>query len=339
MPDRLSVTRRAAGEPPGIASMLAGWFMLKSFAEGTKLEGTASTCSAPKTTGSANKNTGSASNTTGRPCIRSAGTGAHRAVADAGIAVAAYLLAWAWLGTAALTDPAHWCLALVAGAAVIVRAAGSVLGRNPRFSTPADRVTLGRAVVVACCAALTAGGLFAGAGVSGLVVPLGTAAFLLDAADGRVARLTGWATAEGSRLDSDTDAALVLVLSCAAAGVFGPWPLGIGLMYYAFLAAAWFRPSLKSPLPSSTLRKLIGAIQPAALLTALLPGVPAGPGAVLLCLSLGLLVYSFGRDVVELERLRGTVPAAAVPAAAAASGEESAELRRLAGRGPGRTRG
>ena len=300
--------------------MWAGWFRLKSFAEGTKLKGAASK--------------GTTSKAAGQTGMRSAGTGARRAVADAGVAVGAYLLAWAWLGAATLADPALWSLALVAGAAVIVRAAGSVLRRAPRFSTPADRVTLGRAVVVACCAALTAGGWFAGAGVSDMVVPLGTAAFLLDAVDGRVARLTGWATAEGSRLDSDTDAALVLVLSCAAAGVFGPWPLGIGLMYYAFLAAAWFRPSLKSPLPSSTLRKLIGAIQPAALLFALLPGVPAGLGAVVLGLALGLLVYSFGRDVVELERLRR-----AVPTAAAGSGEESAELRRLAGRGPGRTGG
>jgi phosphatidylglycerophosphate synthase len=128
--------------------------------------------------------------------------------------------------------------------------------------------------------------------------------------DGRVARFTGSATAEGSRLDSDTDAALVLVLSCAAAGTFGLWLLGIGLMYYAFLAAAWFRPSLKNPLPSSTVRRVIGATQPAALLFALLPGVPPSLGAMVLGSALGLLVYSFGRDVVELERLRRASPAA-----------------------------
>jgi phosphatidylglycerophosphate synthase len=151
----------------------------------------------------------------------------------------------------------------------------------------------------------------AGVGASGLVVLLGTAAFLLDAVDGRVARLTGSATAEGSRLDSDTDAALVLVLSCAAAGTFGLWPLGIGLMYYAFLAAAWFRPSLKNPLPSSTVRRVIGATQPAALLFALSPGVLPSLGAMVLGAALGLLAFSFGRDVVELERLRRANPNAA----------------------------
>ena len=230
-------------------------------------------------------------------------------MADAAVAVAAYVVAWAWLGAVIMAGPAPWYLALAAGSVVIVRAAGSILRREPRFSTPADRVTLGRAVIVACCAAVTMCGLFAEAGLGGLVVLLGTIAFLLDAVDGRVARWTGSATVEGSRLDCDTDAALVLVLSCTAAAPFGPWTLGIGLMYYAFLAAAWFRPSLKNPLPPSTVRRVIGAAQPAALLIALLPGVPSGLGATVLGLALGLLVYSFGRDVLELERLRRATPA------------------------------
>ena len=292
--------------------MWAGWFRLKSFAEGTKQEDTASTG-----TGSANvPGNRPAEPTTGTAAPAAGQTGpgsaaARRAVADAGTAVGAYLVVWAWLAAAVLTDPVPWLLALAAGAAVITRAAGSVLRRKPRFSTPADRVTLGRAGIVACCAAETVVGLVAGAGPSLLVVVLGTAAFLLDAVDGRVARFTGCATAEGSRLDSDTDAALVLVLSCAAAGKFGLWPLGIGLMYYAFLAAAWFRPSLKNPLPSSTVRRVIGATQPAALLFALLPGVPPPLGATVLGPALGLLAFSFGRDVVKLEQLRASRASAA----------------------------
>lgn len=286
--------RGSRGASPAIASMWAGWFRLKSCEQGTAHRGTAF-----------------------HHARASAGTSARRAVADAAVAVAAYLVAGIWLGTVLVAEPAFWWLALVAGAAVIVRAASSVLGRVPRFSTPADRVTLGRAAVVACCAAVTAWDLFTGPGTHGLIVVLGSAAFLLDAADGRVARLTGSATAEGARLDSDTDATLVLVLSCAAAGSFGPWPLGIGLMYYVFLAAGWFQPSLKIPLPSSTLRKVIWAIQPAALLFALLPGVPVWPGSVALGAALGLLVYSFGRDVVGLERLRRADPARGNPVAAA----------------------
>ncbi len=299
--------------------MWAGWFRLKSFVQGTKQEGTKQEGTKPKDTvstgaGAANRPrsrpadppAGSAPPAAGQPGPGSAA--ARRAVADAGAAVGAYLVAWAWLGAALLTDPGPWLLALLAGVAVITRAAGSVLRRKPRFSTPADRVTLGRAGIVACCAAETVVGLTVGAeaGPSPLVVVLGTAAFLLDAVDGRVARFTGSATAEGSRLDTDTDAALVLVLSCAAAGIFGLWPLGIGLMYYAFLAAAWFRPSLKNPLPSSTVRRVIGATQPAALLFVLLPGVPPPLGAMVLGPALGLLAFSFGRDVVGLERLRAS---------------------------------
>jgi len=297
--------------------MWAGWFRLKSFAEGTKQEDAASTANVPGNR-PAEPTTGTAAPAAGQTGPGSAA--ARRAVADAGTAVGAYLVVWAWLAAAVLTDPVPWLLALAAGAAVITRAAGSVLRRKPRFSTPADRVTLGRAGIVACCAAETVVGLVAGAGPSLLVVVLGTAAFLLDAVDGRVARFTGCATAEGSRLDSDTDAALVLVLSCAAAGKFGLWPLGIGLMYYAFLAAAWFRPSLKNPLPSSTVRRVIGATQPAALLFALLPGVPPALGAMVLGLALGLLAFSFGRDVVKLERLRASrASAAGSPATRAGS--------------------
>ena len=285
--------------------MWAGWFRLKPMTQGTRQKGTTSTGTAstgPPSVPLTVSSTGTESDAAGQSGLASAA--ARRAVADAGTAVAAYLVAWASLGSTVLTGPAPWFLALAAGAAVIVRAAGSVLRRTPRFSTPADRVTLARAAIVACCAAETVVGFMAGAAASSLVVLLGTAAFLLDAVDGRVARWTGSATAEGSRLDSDTDAALVLVLSCAAAGTFGLWPLGIGLMYYAVLAAAWVRPSLKNPLPSSTVRRIIGATQPAALLFALLPGVPPALGAMVLGAALGLLAFSFGRDVVELERLR-----------------------------------
>ncbi|WP_427131982.1 CDP-alcohol phosphatidyltransferase family protein [Pseudarthrobacter sp. S9] len=229
-------------------------------------------------------------------------TMARRAVIDVAAALAAFLGVGIWLGATIIPDAGLRYVAIAAGAAVIGRAAVSILRREPRFSTPADRVTLLRAVLVACCATVTVGGLLEGPIPTGLVVLLGTGAFLLDAVDGRVARLTGTASAEGSLLDTDTDGALVLALSCATAGTVGPWTLGIGLMYYLFLAVGRFRPSLKARLPSSTARKVIGAIQPSALLFALAPGVPPVLGTVALGLALPLLVFSFGRDTVELER-------------------------------------
>ena len=203
--------------------MWAGWFRLKSFAEGTKQKGAASTGTASKRPEAGLQTRRQAP----RPLSRAAGSGsAPRAVADAGVAVAAYLVAWAWLGAAVLTDPAS----LVPGPG------GGCRGDHPgrRFRSATETPVFdprgprhpgqGRHRGLLC---RRDGGRLVSPepGSSPLVVLLGTAAFLLDAVDGRVARLTGSATAEGSRLDSDTDAALVLVLSCAAAGKFGlgPW--------------------------------------------------------------------------------------------------------------------
>jgi phosphatidylglycerophosphate synthase len=232
----------------------------------------------------------------------------RRALADVTAASVAFLAAGSWLCISAFPDggPQHLTLAaaLAAGGAVIGRAAASILRRMPLVCSPADRVTLARAVLVACCAAVTCAGILAGVPAGGLLVSLGAAAFLLDAVDGRVARYTGTSSAAGSRLDADTDGTLVLVLSCAAAGRIGPWTMAIGLMYYVFLAAGWFRPSLTRALPPNAARKGIGALQPAALLFALAPGVPAVPGTAAAAAALGLLSFSFGRDVLELESLR-----------------------------------
>ncbi|WP_104139997.1 CDP-alcohol phosphatidyltransferase family protein [Arthrobacter sp. ZGTC131] len=133
-------------------------------------------------------------------------------------------------------------------------------------------------------------------------VVLGCVAFLLDAVDGAVARRTGSSTPEGGRLDIQTDAALVLVLSCAAVRSLGPWVLAVGLMWYAFVAAGQIRPALRGVLKSNRLRKVIGAYQPFAVLLALTPGVPQGLGAGAVALALLSLVASFGRDVLQLER-------------------------------------
>ncbi|QCB97802.1 CDP-alcohol phosphatidyltransferase family protein [Arthrobacter sp. PAMC25564] len=231
------------------------------------------------------------------------GTAERRAVTDVTAAMAAFLVPGIWLSAITIPGGGPRVLAIAAGAAVVGRAAAAILRRRPLLSSPADRVTLLRAVLVACCGTVTVAGLFAGSRPALLLVLMGTVALLLDAVDGRVARFTGTASAAGSRLDTDTDGALVLVLSSAAAAVAGPWTLCIGLMYYAFLAGGWFRPSLREPLPPSTARKVIGAFQPSALLFALAPGVPSALGAAGLALALTLLVLSFGRDVVELERL------------------------------------
>ena len=189
--------------------------------------------------------------------------------------------------------------------------------------TPADRITLIRAALAAACAVLAVPPLFTGQatgqGTALLLVILGSTALLLDAVDGRVARRTGTASEAGARFDSATDAFLVLVLSVATVTAVGLWTLAIGAMYYVVAAAGLARPHLRQPLPRSKARKVIGAVQPLALLLALVmalvPGMPPSLAAAAPAVALPLLLFSFGRDVVVLER-RHRASKRAVPHAA-----------------------
>jgi phosphatidylglycerophosphate synthase len=228
----------------------------------------------------------------------------RRATADVTVTAAACLASSCWLASVSAPDAAAGLLAVGAGAAVLGRTAGSILRREPRVCTPADRVTLVRAGLVACCAVLTVTGILGRQPPGALLIVLGATAFALDAVDGPVARRTRSVSAAGARLDTETDAALTLVLSCAAAAAVGPWTLLIGLLYYAFAAAGRWRPALRKTLPSSPVRKAIGGYQPFALLLALAPGVPSVPGSAALVAALALLLFSFGRDVAALERMR-----------------------------------
>lgn len=224
------------------------------------------------------------------------------ALTDAAAAMAGFLAAGSWIAAVLLRDFAVPYLALAAGVAVVGSADASILRRKPLRSTPADRVTLVRAVLVACCATMAVPALLGGSPPGIAFVVLGGLAFLLDAVDGAVARRTGSSSPAGARLDVQTDAALVLVLSCAAARSVGPWVLAVGLMWYAFVAAGQVRPALRGVLRPSRLRKIIGAYQPFAFLLALTPGVPEGLGAGAVAVALLTLVASFGRDVIELEQ-------------------------------------
>ncbi|GGH90923.1 CDP-alcohol phosphatidyltransferase family protein [Arthrobacter liuii] len=237
------------------------------------------------------------------------GRAAERVVPDAVATLAGYGLAALWLLSLAPALLVSQLAGLGAGAVVAGAAAGSLLRRIPRFSTPADRVTLLRAVLIALCAALAVPQLFTGPRADLLLPILGGAAFLLDGLDGAVARRTGTSSPEGARFDSATDAALALVLSVAAAPVTGPWTLAIGGMYYTFVAAGFFLPHLRAALPASASRKAIGAFQPFALLVALLPGIPLAAAVAAPASALALLVFSFARDVVQLESRHRAVPA------------------------------
>lgn len=211
------------------------------------------------------------------------------------------VLLLALLGTAIGMGPAGWATGLafaVAGWAVLSRA----LHRSRlRSFGAANRVTLGRATLVGGVTALVADSFESRPPVA-VLVGLTAVALLLDGVDGKVARRTGTSTALGARFDMEVDAFLILVLSVYVSMALGPWVLLIGGMRYAFVAAARALPWLSAPLPPSTARKTVAALQGVLLLLAgadLLPHV-AGLGVVLLALA--LLVWSFGRDVVWLWR-------------------------------------
>lgn len=191
----------------------------------------------------------------------------------------------------------------VLGVALVTTAAVHITRRPSRVFGPADRVTMTRGVLAAGCAALALP-LLTGEldprpwWLMALAVPC----LLLDAVDGPVARRTGTATPEGGKLDGEMDAVVLLVLSVAAVRPLGWWVLGIGLMRYAFAAVGYVRPGWRERLPFKQSRRVVAGLQGGALAIGLAPVVPVLLGQVLVGAALALLTWSFGQDVVWLER-------------------------------------
>lgn len=193
--------------------------------------------------------------------------------------------------------------AVVAGLTLVTVAALSVVRRRPSYSGPADRVTLLRAVLAGGCATIVVLSLWGTVPTrSWWLVLLAAPAVLLDAVDGVVARRTGTSNKAGARLDMETDAILLLVLSIPVAMTVGWWAILIGLMRYLYVAAARVRPALRGELEFSQFRRVVAATQSVVLVLVLIPVVPVFLATPLVAAALALLCLSFGRDVVELER-------------------------------------
>ncbi|MEU2432596.1 CDP-alcohol phosphatidyltransferase family protein [Streptomyces sp. NPDC007861] len=204
---------------------------------------------------------------------------------------------------------------LLAGLA-FTAATWAVLARALRRSRtgpfgPANGVTLARTTLIGGVTALVADS-FAGRTPVAVLVALAAVALVLDAVDGQVARRTRTESSLGARFDMEADAVLILVLSVQVALSLGAWVLAIGAMRYAFVAAARVLTWLHGPLPPSTARKTVAALQGIVLLTATAGILPRALAHAAVLAALACLVWSFGRDIGWLWRVRVRPGTAAV---------------------------
>jgi phosphatidylglycerophosphate synthase len=169
--------------------------------------------------------------------------------------------------------------------------------------SPADQVTLTRAILVGGVAALTVDSFDRHAPVE-VMVAFTAVALVLDAVDGHVARRTGTVSALGARFDMEVDAFLILVLTIYVTPSTGGWVLTIGAMRYAFVVAMWILPWMRGSLPPRYWRKVVAAAQGIVLAFATADVLPRPLMAIVLAASLALLIESFGRDVRWLWRHR-----------------------------------
>ncbi|MEU2571698.1 CDP-alcohol phosphatidyltransferase family protein [Streptomyces althioticus] len=221
------------------------------------------------------------------------------------------ILLLALIGTAIGMGPAGWVTGLVFAIATWAVLSRALHRAGSRTFGPANRVTLGRATLVGGVTALVADSFQDSPPVS-LFVGLTAVALILDGVDGKVARRTGTSTALGARFDMEVDAFLILMLSVYVSTAMGPWVLLIGAMRYVFVAAARVWPWLTAPLPPSTARKTVAALQGVLLLVAASAYLPHAVNVGVVALALGLLVWSFGRDVLWLFRTHRATQAAPV---------------------------
>ncbi|WP_373868419.1 CDP-alcohol phosphatidyltransferase family protein [Micromonospora yangpuensis] len=202
-----------------------------------------------------------------------------------------------------------WLAGLAYGVVLCALLNRGMAGARVRVLSPADRVTLGRAILVGGVTALAVHSLDRPAPIVPMVA-LTAVALALDAVDGYTARRTGTSSALGARFDMEVDSFLVLVLCLVVAPSAGPWVLVIGAMRYLFVAASWVLPWMRGSLPPRYWRKVVAAAQGVLLTVAMAQVLGSVLTLVVLLVSLGLLVESFGRDVRWLWTTRRVHPAA-----------------------------
>lgn len=165
----------------------------------------------------------------------------------------------------------------------------------------ANAVTLLRLTIVGVLLSI----LLAGGGSAAVVIPLSIIALSLDGVDGALARRQKLESRFGASFDMEVDSAFALVLSILAAlGPAGPAALLLGLPRYLFGVAGLALPWLNGPLAPRFSRKVICVVQLIVLIALQLPFLGAWAALTLVVMTVGLLAWSFGLDIVSLSRSR-----------------------------------
>jgi phosphatidylglycerophosphate synthase len=175
----------------------------------------------------------------------------------------------------------------------------------PRLGA-ANRITVGRALIVALTAALI--GEPRMPLLAAMSVVAGVTSAVLDGVDGWLARRTGMASTFGARFDVETDALLIMVLSMLVwqHGKAGAWVLVCGLMRYAFVASGWLLPWMAGRLTPTSRGRIVAVGQVAGLCLALLPAVTTPTSTLVAAVTASSLTWSFALDVRRLWRQRGS---------------------------------
>lgn len=208
------------------------------------------------------------------------------------------LVARPWLQAGALYP---WKAAALFAAMMVI--ALGFIGDHP-FPTlgPANRVTMIRLMLLALVGSLI--GEPAIRSVATAAATAATVMAVLDGVDGRLARRTRMASTFGARLDMETDALLIMVLSVLVwqHGKAGAWVLLGGLLRYAFVAAGWRLPWMARPLSPTTRAKAISVAHVVGLIVAISPIVRMPLSAIAMAATLTALCWSFAVDVRRLWR-------------------------------------
>jgi len=169
---------------------------------------------------------------------------------------------------------------------------------------PANRVTMGRSILVGFVAAfLGSPGTFEQATWACSVAMV---ALLLDGLDGWIARRTSSQSPYGAQFDMELDSLMMLIL-CGLAWTWdraGVWVLFCGLARYGWMATVWLLPWFRRPLFESFRRKTACVIGVLGLIGAIGPWTTTAEPLILASVATATIATSFGIDALWLFQQR-----------------------------------